>query len=134
MKKLMILALPLFIIFGVSNLNAQDASKKEHHSEKDTTKKEACCSTDNKSGDCCSDSKDGHSHDTGNKEEKSVKQVWNSVCPVTGEKIEAGAPTVEHDGKLVALCCKGCVSKFKKDPVKYLKSLDKDGNSLKNKS
>ena len=135
MKKLIFLALPLFILFAASNLNLQDASKKNHHTEKDTTKKEACCSTDStKSGDCCSESKDAHNHDMGNKEDKSVKKIWNSVCPVTGEAIEPGAPTVEHDGKLVALCCKGCVSKFQKDPAKFLKTLDKDGKALKNKS
>ena len=132
MKKLIFLALPLFILFAATNLNAQDASKKNHHSEKDTTKKEACCSTDSsKSGDCCSESTAGHSHDMGNQTDNSVKKVWNSVCPVTGEAIEPGAPTVEHDGKLVALCCKGCISKFKKEPAKYLKNLSDDGKSFK---
>ncbi len=122
MHKLIFLALPLFILFGTATLNAQDASKKEnqnkeHHAAKDTTvKKDDCCSADKK-GDSCSEDK------------KTVKTVWNLYCPVTGEKIEEGATTLEIDGKTVAVCCPGCESKLKKEPAKYLKNLSEDGQT-----
>ncbi|GAB1443965.1 hypothetical protein MASR2M39_28100 [Ignavibacteriales bacterium] len=134
MHKLIFLALPLFILFGTASLNAQDASKKEnqhkeHHAAKDTTvKKDDCCSTDKK-GDCCSEdkktTKDGH----GKEDKASVKTVWNVYCPVTGEKIEEGAKTLEIEGKTVAVCCPGCLSKLEKDPAKYLKNLSEDGQT-----
>lgn len=122
MHKLIFLALPLFIFFGTATLNAQDASKKEnqnkeHHAAKDTTvKKDDCCSADKK-GDSCEDDK------------KTVKTVWNLYCPVTGEKIEAGAPTLEIEGKTVAVCCPGCLTKLEKEPAKYLKNLSEDGQT-----
>ncbi len=134
MHKLIFLALPLFIFFGTATLNAQDASKKEHqnkehHATKDTTvKKDDCCSADKKD-DCCSEdkktNKDGHGKD----EKASVKTVWNLYCPVTGEKIEEGAPTLEIEGKTVAVCCPGCLTKLKKEPAKYLKNLSEDGQT-----
>jgi len=42
----------------------------------------------------------------------------NKVCPVKGEEIDADAPTVEYNGKLIVFCCPGCDSKFQKDPEK----------------
>jgi hypothetical protein len=139
MHKLIFLALPFFILLGTASLNAQDASKKEnqnkeHHATKDTTaKKDDCCSTDKK-GDCCADDKktdkEGKSHENHGKDEKaSVKTTWNAFCPVSGEKIEEGAKTIEIDGKNIAVCCAGCESKLKKDPAKYLKNLSEDGQT-----
>ncbi len=40
-------------------------------------------------------------------------------CPVSGEETKAGISYV-HEGKEYHFCCKGCVSKFKKNPSKYL--------------
>lgn len=44
------------------------------------------------------------------------------TCPVTGEAVDHKT-TIQHEGKTVAFCCKGCVSKFKNDPSRYRKNL-----------
>jgi hypothetical protein len=46
-------------------------------------------------------------------------------CLVTGERLGADGPPVEimHEGQLIRLCCKGCVSKFKRNSEKYLAKL-----------
>ena len=47
----------------------------------------------------------------------------NTICPVmTDEKIKDGV-TVEYKGKVIGFCCKRCVSKFNKDPEKYVSDL-----------
>jgi YHS domain-containing protein len=48
------------------------------------------------------------------------------MCVVSDEKLGSmGAPFEHvHEGRLVLLCCKGCVSGFQKDPAKYLQALD----------
>jgi len=53
------------------------------------------------------------------------------TCVVSGEKLgEMGAPVdyiYKEDGqpdRLVRLCCKMCIPKFKQDPAKYLKLID----------
>lgn len=53
------------------------------------------------------------------------------TCVVSGEKLgEMGDPydyVYKEAGKpdrLVRLCCEHCVKKFKKDPAKYLKTID----------
>jgi len=58
-----------------------------------------------------------------------------NICVVSGEKLgEMGAPVdyiYKEEGKpdrLVRLCCKMCVPKFKKDPAKYLKLIDDAAN------
>ena len=43
------------------------------------------------------------------------------ICPVTGEDADPDV-TYDHDGKTYSFCCEGCVAKFKKDPVKYIKA------------
>jgi YHS domain-containing protein len=58
----------------------------------------------------------------------------NTVCPVSGEEIENGAPTTVYNGKTYALCCKSCLKKFNKDPEKYLSKLSEDGKSFKKKT
>lgn len=130
MKRMFFMVLPLVFLFAAANVMAQNEPKKEHgkehHEAADTSKKESCCSGDEKSGDCCStESGDAHNHG-----DKAAKQVWNTVCPVSGETIEAGSPTMEHDGKVVAFCCPGCEAKFKKDPAKYMKNLSPDGKKF----
>ena len=54
-----------------------------------------------------------------------------STCVVSGEKLgEMGAPIdyihkeAGKPDRLVRFCCKMCISKFKKDPAKYLKLID----------
>lgn len=134
MKRMFFIVLPLVFLFAAANVMAQNEPKKEHgkehHEAADTSKKEACCSTEEKGDDCCStESADAHDHG-----DAAVKKVWNSVCPVSGEAIEAGSPTIEVEGKLVAVCCPGCESKFKKDPAKFMKNLSPDGKKFLKKS
>jgi hypothetical protein len=47
-------------------------------------------------------------------------------CPVSHEGLDAmGKPLdLVHEGRLVRLCCKGCVKEFKKDPTVTLKAID----------
>ena len=40
------------------------------------------------------------------------------TCPVTGEPVDRKT-FIEHDGKKVFFCCKGCLGKFQKDPDRY---------------
>jgi len=56
--------------------------------------------------------------------------IWNKVCPVKGEEVDAEAPTVEYNGKVIGFCCPGCDSKFQKDPEKYMKNLNEDGTEF----
>jgi YHS domain-containing protein len=48
-----------------------------------------------------------------------------STCPVSGEKLgEMGSPvSIDYQGKKVSFCCDSCVTKFRKDPAKYLSKL-----------
>jgi YHS domain-containing protein len=48
-----------------------------------------------------------------------------STCPVSGEKLgEMGPPvSIDYQGKKVAFCCDSCITKFQKDPAKYLAKL-----------
>lgn len=48
----------------------------------------------------------------------SSAQIAQKTCPVTGEAINPAVFT-EYQGKKVYFCCKGCVTKFDKDPEKY---------------
>ncbi len=47
-------------------------------------------------------------------------------CPVMGGKINKDL-YVDHDGKRVYVCCKGCVGAVKNDPEKYIKKLAEKG-------
>ncbi len=44
------------------------------------------------------------------------------TCPVTGEPVD-GKTSVEQNGRKVSFCCKGCASKYEKDPGKYAAAL-----------
>jgi YHS domain-containing protein len=47
-------------------------------------------------------------------------------CPVMGGKINKEI-YADHDGKRVYFCCNMCIDTFKKDPVKYIEKMKKDG-------
>jgi len=53
---------------------------------------------------------------------KAAKNVGNKICPVSGEKLGGMGKPVEviYKGKIVNLCCGGCVKSFAKDPAKVL--------------
>ena len=59
--------------------------------------------------------------------EKVVKP--QTTCPIMGKSINKKY-SAEHKGKRVNFCCAGCESKFKKNPEKYMKQLEKQGITL----
>ena len=40
------------------------------------------------------------------------KSAINTVCPIMQSDAADGSVTVTHKGKVIALCCKGCIGKF----------------------
>lgn len=54
-------------------------------------------------------------------------KTFNAICPISGEKVDPSAPTVEYKGKKIGFCCGGCIDKFKADPEKALSHLSPDG-------
>lgn len=52
-----------------------------------------------------------------------------TTCPVMGGKINKNL-FVDHDGKRVYICCKGCLPELKKDPAKYISQLEAKGVTL----
>lgn len=36
----------------------------------------------------------------------------NSICPIGGDGVGAGSPTVTYKGTVIAFCCGGCVTKW----------------------
>jgi YHS domain-containing protein len=62
------------------------------------------------------------------KNEKTKKAgIFNTVCPVLGNKVSENVKPVEYNGKLIGFCCPGCDKKFVENPEKYMKNLSKDG-------
>ncbi len=59
---------------------------------------------------------------------ESKKEVKvQTTCPVMeGNKINKDLH-VDVEGKRIYVCCKGCISKIKEDPKKYIKKLEDDG-------
>ncbi len=116
----------LILITAIVSLTGIFAFAQEHHS---IDKKEKMEQTKD-SKDCCGTDKT-HS-DVMMKKTNDVSQLktWNKVCPVTGDELDDDARTVEYKGKTIGLCCKKCVSKFEKEPEKYLKNLNKDGSEF----
>jgi YHS domain-containing protein len=104
---------------------AQEKPEIEKKEKKDCSEKSSCCSGMKESS-------------TGINMEKSSEtaslQIWNKVCPIKGEEIDADAPTVEYKGKVIGFCCPGCDAKFQKDPEKYMKNLNEDGTKFIGKS
>lgn len=84
-----------------------------------------CC--ENKSASCCTESKEccneHASHDmNGNAGGDSTKPS-GLTCVVSGEAIEAGGGlTFDYYGTTYNFCCEGCVAKFKKEPLDYIKA------------
>lgn len=62
------------------------------------------------------------------KSEKAKTQVL--VCPVMGTKMasvkEAKGGKYPYKGKTYYFCCSQCLSKFKKDPGKYIKKAEQE--------
>jgi YHS domain-containing protein len=64
--------------------------------------------------------------DQGIEPEKIVKP--QETCPVMGGKISKDF-FVDYNGKRVYFCCAACTEKFNKEPEKYIKKLDKMGET-----
>lgn len=59
--------------------------------------------------------------------EASDKEIkFQTTCPVMGGAIDKNQ-YVDHDGKRVYICCKGCEAPLKKDPATYIKKLEDAG-------
>ena len=58
-----------------------------------------------------------------------VKQQTN--CPVMTQNKINKKLYVDADGKRIYVCCKGCISKVKANPKKYLKQLKDTGQQVK---
>lgn len=56
----------------------------------------------------------------------SAVDLHNTVCPVSGDKVESSKLTRTYDGKVYHLCCNDCVKPFEKDPAKYAKAVSDD--------
>ena len=67
---------------------------------------------------------EGHGHRGKGAEGAKIKP--QTTCPVMGGKIKKDL-YLDHDGKRVYVCCKGCIGTAKKDPQKYVKKLEAEG-------
>ena len=54
--------------------------------------------------------------------ETMAASIEQTVCPVTGDKIDKNV-FVEYKGKKVYFCCADCKAKFEADPEKYIAKL-----------
>jgi len=58
-----------------------------------------------------------------------VKQLKpQTTCPVMGGEIDK-SQYVDYKGKRIYVCCSGCLEKLKKNPEKYIKKLEKMGQT-----
>jgi len=63
-------------------------------------------------------------------EKKPKKKITpQTICPVMGGKINKDL-YVDHEGKRIYLCCKGCIKAAKKSPQAYIKKLEGEGVTL----
>lgn len=59
------------------------------------------------------------------KERGEVAENIQTICPVSGDKLDEDKVALTLPGRKIYFCCKKCVRQFKKDKVKYFKNLDK---------
>lgn len=52
--------------------------------------------------------------------------VHNTVCPVSGDKVEDSKIVETYEGKSYHLCCKDCIKDFKGNPDKYASAVSAD--------
>jgi YHS domain-containing protein len=52
-----------------------------------------------------------------------------TTCPVTGDPIDKKL-YVDYNGKRIYVCCSSCLADLKKDPEKYIKKLESQGQSV----
>lgn len=56
--------------------------------------------------------------------------TYQTQCPVSDEPIDPKASTKMSTGETVYFCCPKCAAKFKEDPAKYAKKMEKQGYPL----
>jgi len=67
-----------------------------------------------------------HTQDTGKESNTKAVDVANTVCPVTGEKIDQKTKaTYVYKDKAYNFCCPMCIDEFKKNPGKYADKISK---------
>lgn len=60
--------------------------------------------------------------------EKKAKPYPLNTCLVSGHEFAQGQPYVfAYEGQQVKLCCKDCLTDFKKSPAKFMSQLDEGG-------
>ena len=53
-------------------------------------------------------------------------EIINQSCPVMGGKVDNDTLyKAEYKGKQIGFCCSACVEKFKENPNKYMKKIEK---------
>ena len=52
-----------------------------------------------------------------------------STCPVTGDPIDKKL-FVDYQGKRIYVCCSSCIDSVKKDPERFIKKLESQGQSV----
>ncbi len=135
MKKSIIVVFS-FLLFTQSNIFAMDCcTKNEGHSDcTDSEHKEMKMAKSDHSGHSGhSDSDSKHKKieiikkDARDTSSQKAENVDNTICPVTGEKIDKKTKaTYEYKGKIYNFCCSACISEFKKDPEKFIKKIEEE--------
>lgn len=69
---------------------------------------------------CCT--KSSMKIETGQSGESQGINDSSAVCPVSGEKIEGSGVSYSYLGKEYTFCCENCISKFKAEPMSYIKT------------
>lgn len=67
--------------------------------------------------------------DQGVQQGKTIEPKPQTTCPVMGSKINKDL-YVDHEGKRIYLCCKGCIAPVKEDPAKYIKVVEEAGETV----
>jgi YHS domain-containing protein len=62
--------------------------------------------------------------------EKTKQLKAQTTCPVMGEPIDT-TKYVDYKDKRIYVCCSNCIEKVKKNPEKYIKKLERMGQSVK---
>lgn len=80
---------------------------------------------------CCKDCVEKYKKDaTKYKAKLSDSYSYQTKCPVMGGKIDPKAFVTLPTGQKVFFCCKGCDTKFLKDPAKYVDTLKAQGTKI----
>ncbi len=125
--KFTILTVVIAAIFSLSgNLYAQEGVKHDESMGSLDLGKGAMMEHDGPMLNKSADTKN-EMHVATEEEVKTLSDIGNKICPVSGEKIPAPGEKSDmeeaikyvYNGKIYNLCCEMCVKDFNKDPEKY---------------